>query len=189
MAGTLEQYKSLIDTLTSLGIVPKADNKEEFESWMKAYMEEHGLIGTLKVESGPPVHSDKSETSEHHEKLAYIHPPRLSVFSGTSGKGEMSFDLWFYEVKCLLQEKTHTRELIAQAIRRSLKGEAGRVIMGLGPHADVNDIMRKLMSVYGEVDDRETIMSEFYGSRQSKDENVTAWSCRLECIIGRALKE
>ena len=121
MAGTPEQYKSLIDTLTNLNIVPKADTKEDFESWMKAYMEEHGLVGTLKVDSGPPVHPVKSETTEHHEKLAYIHPPRLSVFSGTSGKGETSFDLWFYEVKCLLQEKTHTRELIAQIGRASCR--------------------------------------------------------------------
>lgn len=188
MAETPEQYKTLIDTLKEFDIVPKADTKEELELWMKAYVEEHGLMEAVKLE---PTHPEKSTVSGHHETksqpAAYIHPPRLSIFSGTSGKGETSFDLWFYEVRCLLQEKTHAKELVAQAIRRSLKGEAGRVIMGLGPHADVTDILRKLTSVYGEVDDRETIMSEFYGSRQSKDENVTAWSCRLECIIGRAL--
>ena len=74
------------------------------------------------------------------------------------------------------------------AIRRSLKGDAGRVVMGLGSRADIADILHKLTSVYGEVDDKETLMSEFYGSKQMKDEDVTTWSCRLENIIGRALK-
>ena len=74
-----------------------------------------------------------------------------------------------------------------QAIRRSLKGDAGRVVMGLGPRANIEDILHKLTSVYGEVDDKETLMSEFYGSKQMKDEDVTTWSCRLENIIGRAL--
>ena len=36
--------------------------------------------------------------------------------------------------------------------------------MGLGPRSDIGDILHKLTSVYGEVDDKETLMSEFYGS-------------------------
>ena len=52
--------------------------------------------------------------------------------------------------------------------------------MGLGPRADIEDILHKLISVYREVDDKETLMSEFYGIKQIQDEDVTASSCRLE---------
>jgi hypothetical protein len=42
-----------------------------------------------------------------------------------------------------MNDKIHSYEDIAQAIRRSLRGEAGRVIMNLGPDANLQKIIAK----------------------------------------------
>ena len=44
--------------------------------------------------------------------------------------------------------------------------------------------MRKLDSFYGSVDRKEILLTQFYGARQEKDEDISHWSCRLERIIG-----
>ena len=60
-----------------------------------------------------------------------IQIPRISVFTGENTKGELSFDLWKYEVKCLLMDKTYSPDIIASAIKKSLRREASRVVMRL----------------------------------------------------------
>ena len=53
--------------------------------------------------------------------------------------------MWRYEVDCLIKEK-YSEEAIAQAIRRSLRGDAGKVAMRLGPEAKIKDILDKMGS-------------------------------------------
>lgn len=183
MAQTLEQYQKLIDTLETLEIVPKADNILEFEAWMKSYLESKGkkVIKTEPEEKGP------TETEKSRKYI--IQPPRFSIFTGNDKKGsETTFDLWLYEVQCAMQDKTHSEENITQAVRRSLRGEAGRVIMNLGPDANLKKILSKLTSVYGDIQERESILQEFYGTKQGKNEDVSTWSCRLENIMQKAIK-
>ena len=73
--------------------------------------------------------------------------PRISVFTGENTKGELSFDLWKYEVKRLLMDKTYSPDIISSAIKKSLRGEAGKVAMRLGPTASNADLMEKLENV------------------------------------------
>ncbi|XP_062571420.1 uncharacterized protein LOC134233469 [Saccostrea cucullata] len=167
-----------------MGIVPKADTPADLEKWMIAYLE---------TKEGKFVKAEAKEQQEHpqteKQKKYIIQPPRFSVFTGNDKKGsETTFDLWIYEVQCLIRDKTHSDEDIAQAVRRSLRGEAGRVIMNLGPDANLNKILAKLTSVYGDIQERETILGEFYGTKQAKDEDVSSWSCRLENIMQKAIK-
>ena len=68
----MSEYDSLVDTLKDMGLVPKADSKEELESWMKEYVETRGLVPSVKVERSK-VTADKTESLN-------THPPRL-VFS------------------------------------------------------------------------------------------------------------
>lgn len=183
MAQTPEQYQKLIDTLETLEVVPKADNILEFEAWMNSYLESKGekVIKTEPEEKGP------TETEKSRKYI--IQPPRFSIFTGNDKKGsETTFDLWLYEVQCAMQDKTHSEEDITQAVRRSLRGEAGRVIMNLGPDANLKKILSKLTSVYGDIQERESILQEFYGTKQGKDEDVSTWSCRLENIMQKAIK-
>ena len=172
-----EHFKQLCDTLGKMNIIPKASNPEELTEWMETFLEQKGKHIKTEPGAASPLHTP------------YI--PRISNFSGTSsvGKGDnTTYDLWRYEVRCLMNEKTHSVEAIRQAIRRSVKGEAGRVVMHLGENADIAQIIQKMDSVYGHIDEKESVMSEFYGSRQKPDEDVASWSCRLEDILDRAVR-
>ncbi|VDH90823.1 Hypothetical predicted protein [Mytilus galloprovincialis] len=59
--------------------------------------------------------------------------------------------------------------------------------MRLGTDASLTEIMSKMESVFGNVDELETIMSDFYNAKQKETEDVSAWSCRLEGILDKAI--
>ena len=100
--------------------------------------------------------------------------PRLSFFTGTPGrKEEATYDLWKYEVKCLLAEGSHGDDAIMEAIRRSLEGEPARVAMRLGPKITVSNLLQKLDSIYGTVDVRESVVVQLYSARQQQDVTVS----------------
>ena len=108
--------------------------------------------------------------------------PRISIFSGNS-KGATQFDLWRYEVQCLKGQ--YSEAIILQAIRRSLRGEASKVLLCLGTEASVDDIVLKLDSIYSDVQRKETILAEFYSARQQVKEAVADWGCRIEELINK----
>ena len=113
--------------------------------------------------------------------------PKLPNFSGSQpGKNEVAYDEWQYEVKCLMSQKIHTDGAILQSTRRSLHGEPGRVVMRLGPLASVQDILHKLDGIYGIVERGETLLGDFYSATQGDEEDVVAWSCRLEDLLDKA---
>ena len=115
--------------------------------------------------------------------------PRLSLFTGTPGrKEEATYDLWKYEVNCLLAEGSHGDDAIMEAIRRSLKGEPARLAMRLGPKTTISNLLQKLDSIYGTVDVREGVLAQFYSARQQHDETVSDWSCRLEDLLAKAVE-
>jgi hypothetical protein len=66
-------------------------------------------------------------------------------------------------------------------------GEAGMVAMRIDLDANIDDIIRKRDSIYGSVDRKEILLTQFYGARQEKDENISHWSCRFERIIGKCV--
>jgi hypothetical protein len=104
-------------------------------------------------------------------------------FSATDLKsGNATYELWRQDVKCLM-EQSYDRDAILNAVRKSSRGEEGMVGMRLDLDANIDDVIRKLDSIYGSVDKKEILLPEFYGSRQQNDENVSHWSCRLEGII------
>ena len=113
-------------------------------------------------------------------------PPRISTFSGDK-KSDVSYDLWKYEVICLMKE-SKTEESILQAVRRSVRGEAANVIMRLGVGASIHDILHKMDSIYGNVLEQEDVLAEFYSAQQKDDESCSAWSCRLEEILNTAVR-
>lgn len=107
----------------------------------------------------------------------------------SSGKEtEASYDWWKYEVSCLRAEKCYDEQVIMEAVRRSLKGEAAHVAMRLGTRASLTELLAKFDSIYGTVQVRETILAEFYSARQQDQEDVSAWSCRLEDMLSKAVE-
>lgn len=168
-----EEDKKLLAAFKTLKVKPKADTAADLENWLSEY--------SKAATSLPPTPVTVS-TSQ----------PRLSIFYGDTDKltkGEATYDQWKYEVKSLLFEGTYKPETILQSIRRSVKGEAGRIMMRLGPGVNIKDIMEKFESVYGVVDSKECLLSKFYSAKQGAEEDVTSWSCRLEDILSQAVEK
>jgi len=175
----MAEFEDLITTLQSIKETPKVKNAAELKEWMKEFLKED-IPKEVKTEGAM---ANPSTTS------SYFNPPRLTFFSGNNkAKGETTYDLWRHELRCLVNDQTHSNQVIGQAIRRSLRGEAGRVVMRLGPHAEVGHVLQKMDSVYGVVEEKESVMREFYNACQKDDEDITTWSCRLEDILEKAIQ-
>lgn len=118
----------------------------------------------------------------------HIQTPRLENFSGdiTGSKNESTFDVWKFQVERLVKSG-YSEAAIRNAIDRSLKGTAMRIVIRLGTDATVKQILDKLQKIFGPVDKEEKIMAEFYSARQQQGEDVVSWGCRLEEILNRAL--
>lgn len=178
MTDVPEEFKALFKTLTDMKIKPKADDPAAFNQWVQDMAK--GTTTTIKHD---PLGATGSTPSSHSQL------PKISFFSGAREKkgGETTYHLWRFEVQCLRADGSFTKEQVALAVRRSLRGEAGLVAMRLGPDAFIEDVLRKMESVFGDVDENESIMSEFYNARQKEEEDVTTWSCRLEGILDKAV--
>ena len=163
-----EEDKKLLEAFKSLNVKQKVDSPQDLQKWLEDY-------GRVKEEKTVTVSS---------------HQPRLSIFYGDTDslvKGDATYEQWKYEIKSLIHDKTYKIEAVLQAIRRSVIGEASRILMRLGPTADISAILDKFESVYGVVDTKECLLAKFYSARQSPEEDVTTWSCRLEDILNRGL--
>ena len=114
------------------------------------------------------------------------HIPRLPIFSGESGKGEVNFERWKYEVRCLLAAGI-PHHIILQAIRHSLKKTPADVLTWRGECATITDILQKLETLYGNVLTGEALVKQFCTESQRPDESVAAWGCRLEEILSQAV--
>ncbi len=176
-----DEAKQLLDAFSSLGVKPKADDPESLRQWMEDYVVAQGR---QRVEAAQP----QEATVRHQTHVTQF--PKLVPFSGDTSKPDaVTYDLWRYDVQCLIEEDIHSKESIKQALRNSLRGEAGRIVMRLGPKATIDVIMSKLDGVYGIVEPSETLLSEFYSAQQRHNEDVTSWSCRLEDILTKAMSK
>ena len=123
---TKEEGKNLIEAFNKLKIKPKADTPADLEALLKAF-------GGVKAQPSGATGDTHDTTSggiavgTSKETIVTSQHPRISIVYGDKFKGEATYAQWVYEVKCLLQEKTHKPETIAQAIRHSLRGFVGCV--------------------------------------------------------------
>ena len=108
--------------------------------------------------------------------------PKFSPFSGDDPKPktEASFEEWKYEVECIRKEKEHSDVAITQAVRKSLRGQAKRVILPLGTSANIACLMESFENVFGNVASGQAILKEFYTATQKENESITSWGLRLE---------
>lgn len=88
---------------------------------------------------------------------AYI--PKLSIFSGDPSRSDVSYDVWKYEVECLINEE-YSEKVIFQAIRR----KASKIAMRLGPDATLDEILEKMESIHGTVEREESLITNFYSA-------------------------
>ena len=81
------------------------------------------------------------------------------------------------------KDKIYSDTVIGQAIRKSLKGQAKKVLLPMGSGASVDEILVRLEGVFGNVATPMSILHEFYTTYQEPDESVAAWGLRLEEIL------
>ncbi|XP_070184626.1 paraneoplastic antigen Ma3 homolog [Littorina saxatilis] len=175
-----EEELRLLKSFRELGLTPKADTKEDLERWIHSQ-------GIKEEEADGRPHSKEDLDRSRPRTLALSRTPQISVFSGNpQGDKQTTFDLWKFEVRCLMENGVYDEPVILEAIRRSLKGEAARIAMRLGISATVKELLTKLESVFGNVQAGERLLAAFYGARQESAEDVTQWSCRLEDLLAKA---
>ncbi|VDI62944.1 Hypothetical predicted protein, partial [Mytilus galloprovincialis] len=154
-----DEISNIVMAFKEMDLKPCAQTPDDFKTWMEDY-------------------------KDTDDDLWNAYLPRISAFSGDAKTGT-PYDLWRYEVQCLIKTG-HTHETITMAIRRSLRGDASKVPMRLGPEATIDDIIDKMDSIYGSVDQPEALLGQFYTARQQDDEDVATWACRLEEILSKA---
>ena len=64
--------------------------------------------------------------------------PKVTVFSGNMGKGEVLYCQWRNEVMSLVSEG-YSEPCILQGIRRSLRGTASEVVQNTGHNSSLYD--------------------------------------------------
>lgn len=116
--------------------------------------------------------------------------PKLPFFSGSEEpqKGETTYEVWNFEVKCLQNAHIHDEHIILQAMRNSLKGSARSMLVPLGEDAKIEDILTKLDGFYGNVATGETLIQSFYGDFQKDTESIVSYGSRLEQTLSRAIR-
>ena len=112
-----------------------------------------------------------------------IHISKVPPFSGENKSGEVTFDVWKYEVKCIIREGNHSKPVVLQAIRNSLRGKARSLIVTLPDGITPQQMVEKLDGVYGNVSNHEAVMENFYKQRQEEGETLADFGMRLESLI------
>lgn len=147
-----------------------------------------GAIPKFVFPGYSPVHPMTPSLSGSFVAPTYSHP-KLPVFSGQENKGDVTYEVWSYEVKCLQNSLTVPNHILLQAIRTSLRGDARSMITSLGENATVADILNKLDGYYGLVSTCETLMQNFFSDFQKESETVVQYGSRLEQTLSRALRD
>ncbi|XP_046570529.1 uncharacterized protein LOC124278800 [Haliotis rubra] len=174
-----EELKNMLTIFEKMGMAPKIDSTSDFKTWLSDMSKQEGSFQGPDVKPPPPLASAKEEQTP---TASFHYFPKIPFFSGEVGK-DTPYDLWRFEVDCLLQSKTYPHDVILQAIRKSLKGEAALIAMKLGRNATVEILLTKMKSAFGTLRRRATLMSDFYSCSQRENEDVTAWGCRLENML------
>ena len=172
-SGITEEEERLLQALHLLGIKPKLGTTEDVAKLLQVF-------GTVKPE--PIFHKFEEPTSGSY------HYPKLSIFYGEEGKGDVTWTAFKYEIESLVHQKVFSEEQILLGLRRACKGKAADKLCRLGTKAHLLEVIDKFDSDYGSVESRETVMRKFYSCRQLDDETVLSYTSRLEDIFDRGIQ-
>lgn len=116
----------------------------------------------------------------------YYNRPRIPTFSGDQ-KGEITFDVWKYEVSCIIREGNFGNTVLVQAMRNALKGQARSLLLTMPKTATPQQILDKLEGVYGNVYSSEALLQKFYTEKQQPNQSVADYGMKLESILQSAI--
>ena len=94
--------------------------------------------------------------------------PKVPQFSGDDPpqKGDVSYPEWQFEIRCLRNDPEVSSSQLVQAIPRSLRGTARKMLIPLGEKATVDDILTKLDALFADISTNGMSMQEFFNSFQ-----------------------
>lgn len=187
---TSDQQGEFLNTFQDLGICPDFSSPENLKQWMIEYAKSQTKEPKMEIPSSSH-HTSPGYGSKSTPSTMVLHLPKIDRFAGgkSVGKNDISYDVWRFRVIQLLNSDLYSEGVITQAVQQCLTGEAARVVVGLGGHAKVGDIIRKFDSIYGDLEKEEHILGEFYKTLQRDDEDVSTWGCRLEDLMNKAVKK
>ncbi|XP_041477224.1 uncharacterized protein LOC121425266 [Lytechinus variegatus] len=93
--------------------------------------------------------------------------------------------MWKHEIDCLATDDSCSPITLARLARRSLRGEAGQLVLNLNVDATVEEIVSKLEGFYGTVESGAVLLQQLYSARQGNEESITAYSARLQLAIDK----
>lgn len=97
--------------------------------------------------------------------------------------------IWHYEVTCLRKEEC-SKEIILNAIRRSLKGEPATIMRHLDSIDNIDEILRYRWEVRQYIwQCTKDIPAELYNAKQKGTEDCVTWSIRLGDLKNRAISK
>ena len=182
---------------TAKGVIQR-DNRSTREPSLDTVQKTVNVNTEIQPLARPMEHHTEIETqdtnkgNEKHKVLDWQYSfPKFSPFSGEDPKpkSEASFEEWRYEVNCTRDSGDYSESMVAQAIRKSLRSPAKKVLLPLGTAASVDTMMDKLEGVFGNVAKGQSVLKEFYTAAQLETETVTAWGLRLEEILQKAIEK
>lgn len=109
-----------------------------------------------------------------------IPQPKLPNFSGDGQKGDVTYPQWRFHLKCILQDGKFSTSAIRQAIRFSLRGTAGDVMMYLDESSTPDTILDKFDVVFGSNLTTEQRLMQLFNAKQTAEESIVTWSLRLK---------
>ena len=105
---------------------------------------------------------------------------RINTFSGNamSGKTEVSFKQWYYEVQCV--EDCYSESVVLESIVRLLKGAAADMAWYMGPTTSMAHILQKVTIIFGTMASFDVLMQNFYKVTQGNHKKAPSFTTRLE---------
>ena len=134
-----------------------------------------------------PIRSDCNVTLEQ-SYLAQMRIPQFPVFSGENQKADVIFEVWKFELNCLINESVNPNSHILQAVRKSLRGRARDMLLTISQTTSPSDVLNKLEGIYANVSSKEVLMQQFYMESRREDEIVADYSICIENLLRRATK-
>ena len=160
--------------------------QEQLQDTSKLPVIEDGqIIGKEKKEKSHAKAGESIDQTSYGNKFPF---PKFTAFSGEEPrpKTEASYEEWRFEVKCLIEEGEYSEHVIAQAIRKSLRGWAKRELASIGVSPSVEMMLNRLENAFGNLASGQSLLQEFYSTSQKQDETAVAWGLRLEEILQKA---
>jgi hypothetical protein len=157
---TEEERNQLVSMFETLDVKPRMDNPDDLRKWMTDYVKGQARMEDQNDRGKP----ESTGTVSTH----VVHDPKVSTFSGGTNTKDVSYETWKYEINTLLEEGTHKTEQVTSAAKKSLRGDAAKVVRRLGIHANMDVILKKLDGIYGTLEDTEDLLGKFYSTQMSQ---------------------